>query len=39
MEKAKDEIVAGNERKYKKIRAVQAQRKAEKAEIMAAVGC
>jgi hypothetical protein len=38
MEKAKDEIVAGNERKYKKIRAVQAQRKAEKAEIMAAGG-
>jgi hypothetical protein len=38
MEAAADQIRGGNERQYKKMRAVEAARKAEKAEIMAAGG-
>jgi hypothetical protein len=38
MEAVADKIRGGNERQYKKVRAVQASRKAEKAEIMAAGG-
>ena len=38
MEAAADRIRGGNERQYKKMRAVEAARKAEKAEIMAAGG-
>ena len=37
-ETVKDKIKAGNERNYKKIRAVQASRKAEKGDILAAGG-